>query len=904
MALISGTRLGPYEILAPIGAGGMGEVYKAKDTRLDRTVAIKVLPEHLAESPERKARFEREAKAISQLNHPHICTLYDVGEQDGIDYLVMEYIEGETLAERLKKGALPLNEALEYGIQIADGLDTAHRAGIVHRDLKPGNAMLTKSGIKLLDFGLAKVLAEEAESGASDAPTRQKDLTKEQALIGTLQYMAPEQLESKTADARTDIFALGVVLYEMLTGRKAFGGKSQASLIGAIMTSDPPAISQLQAMSPPALDHVVKTCLAKEPDGRWQSASDVMRELQWIAEGGSEAGVPFVAPAGRRISGRLGVGMGLGTIAVGLLAGVVAWSLKPPEPRPITRFDYELPEDQRFSGIWDSVVAVSRDGSQFVYLANQQLYLRSMDEIEVRPIQGTTEGQITSPFFSPDGQWVAYWSPRDRQLKKIAISGGAPVTLCDATNPFGASWGADDTILFGQPEGIMRVSANGGNPELLVATEEGEQVHGPQMLPDGESLLFTITNVAGQTRWDEAQIVAESLESGERKVLWTGGSDARYVPTGHLVYALEDVLFAIPFDLASLEVTGGPVPVVEGVQRAVGLAINAATANYDLSASGSLVYVAVHVLTFPERILALVDRNGEVAPLNAPPAQYLSPRLSPDGQKLAVQTLEDEGDDIWIYDLSDDKAIQQLTFEGDNQRPVWTPDSKRVTFASDRDGTMSIYWQPADGSGMAERLTTAEAGTNHWPASWSPDSLILSFMTEREGDWDIWTLSPDGEAESLYDIPETLQMGPEFSPDGKWLAYSSGAIGAQDIYVEPFPPTGARRRISQETGFWPLWSPDGSELFYRRTITSGDRTLKAVDVATEPNFAFRNEKTLPLEGFILGSRYRDYDITADGRQFLMVFPATQAESSEPPRPQINIVLNWFEELKARVPTGK
>ena len=460
----------------------------------------------------------------------------------------MEYIEGETLAERLKKGSLPLDKALEYGIQIADGLDTAHRAGIVHRDLKPGNAMLTKSGIKLLDFGLARLVEGDDDTETSNAPTRQKDLTKEESIIGTLQYMAPEQLERKPADARTDIFAFGALLYEMVTGKKAFEGKSQASLISAIMTSDPPPMATLQTMTPLLLDHVITQCLAKDADERWQSAADLMQELKWIAEGGSEAGVPYVAPAGRRISGRLGLAIGLGTVIAALLGGVVAWSLKPPDPRPTSRFDYELPEDQQFSGRRGSVVAVSRDGSQFVYLANEQLYLRSMDEIEARPIQGTTEGLVASPFFSPGGQWVAYWSRRDRQLKKIATSGGAPMTLCDATSPFGASWGADDTILFGQREGIMRVSANGGNPELLVATEEGEQVHGPQMLPDGESLLFTITitNVAGQTRWDEAQIVAESLESGERKVLWTGGSDARYVQTGHLVYALEDVLFAIP----------------------------------------------------------------------------------------------------------------------------------------------------------------------------------------------------------------------------------------------------------------------------------------------------------------------------------------------------------------------
>ena len=482
--------------------------------------------------------------------------------------------------------------------------------------------------------------------------------------------------------------------------------------------------------------------------------------------------------------------------------------------------------------------------------------------------------------------------------------GGALVSLTEMEKPWGVTWGIDDTIVYGQINGIFRVSANGGIPELIVESEAGERVYGPQILPGGEWVLFTTTRATGATRWDEAQIVVQSLESDERKLLWEGGSDARYVPTGHLVYALEDVLFGLPFDLASLEVSGGPVPVVEGVRRALNPQANTATANYGFSDCGTLIYIP-GTAGMTQGVLALVDRDGVVERLNAPPKEYLSPRLSPDGQTLVVQSVEENGNVIWTYDLSGDRAIQQLTFEGNNQRPVWTPDGQRITFSSDRDGTMSLYWMPADGSGVAERLTTAEEGTSHWMGSWSPDGELLVFNVRREApiDMDIWTLSVDDrEAQSLYDTPGTIHSGPEFSPNGEWLAYGAGpSTVAIDIYVKPFPPTGSRRRISQDGGYWPLWSPEGSELLYRPRADSGGITLRSVDIVTEPAFGFSNEQTLPVEGFNVVAYYRDYDISPDGEQLLMVFPADQPDSGEPARLKINVVLNWFEDLKERVP---
>ena len=543
-------------------------------------------------------------------------------------------------------------------------------------------------------------------------------------------------------------------------------------------------------------------------------------------------------------------------------------------------------------------MAVSPDGSQIVYVANNQLYLRNLDEMEARPIQGTDESPF-SPFFSPGGEWVGYFSGSDDQLKKIAPIGGASVTLGDATNSFAWSWSSDDTILYGQPEGIMRVSANGGAPELVIPTEAAERVHGPQMLPGDEWVLFTLTSASGPTRWDEAQIVVQSLESGERKILLEGGSDARYVPTGHLIYAFESVLFALPFDLASLEVSGGPVPVVEGVRRANFPTSGTASANYGFSDGGTLIYARGESVVSDRKILALADRNGAVESLDLPPMGYVSPRLSPDGSRLVVEASSGERSDIWVYDLAGDSQIRRLTLEGNNIRPIWAPDGERITFGSDREGTPGIYWQLADGSGVPERLTTAEEGTQHWPESWSPDGETLSFAVSSGRLAAVWTLSPDSgtQPEVFVDEPGSWQRGSVFSPDGKWLAYYSDESGGIEVYVQPFPQTGAKHRVTQQGGAQPLWSSDGSELFYYYV----DR-LKGIDITTEPAFAFGNEQVFGMQGNLYpGEGIRAYDVTPDGQQFLMVFPQGETDSSGSSTQRINVVQNWFEELKERVP---
>jgi eukaryotic-like serine/threonine-protein kinase len=583
---------------------------------------------------------------------------------------------------------------------------------------------------------------------------------------------------------------------------------------------------------------------------------------------------------------------------------VAMWTLQHPNPAPVVRFGYELPEGQLFQATGRPVVTLSADGRHFLYNAAQGLFLRSMGELDARLIPGTAF-QLVSPVLSPDGEWVAFFA--DGQLRKVAVSGGAPVTLCDAVIPFGMSWGADGTILFGQPAGIMRVSASGGAPVLLVAAEEGEVLDGPQMLPDGRAILFTSARVIGGTRWDQGEVVAQPLPSGERIVVLRGGSDARYVPTGHLLYALGSVLYAVPFDAARLEVRGGPVPVLEGLQRAVNPAVNTSAANYGISATGTLVYVqGSAAVAETDRVLAWSDRNGGLTPLGLPPRRYVSPRLSPDGTRVAVETLEANGQSvIWVYDVAGGSAMRRLTQEGSNTRPLWTPDGTRLVFGSDRENGQGLFWQQADGSGVAERLTTAEQGTNHVPESWSPDGQVLSFarIPAGGGDWSIWTLAPDGDRtpQLFYDAPGN-QFGSVFSPDGQWLAYADNESGPFGIYVQPFPPTGAKYEITQTGGAWPVWSRDGRELFYRQSlITATEQRMNVVDIVTTPGFAFSNERTLPLHNFMVFQNYRDYDVAVDGQRLLVLVPAEARSAAAPARPRIQVVLNWFDELSRRVP---
>jgi len=889
MAILSGKRLGPYEILSAIGAGGMGEVYRARDTRLERIVAVKILPDHLSDRTELRERFEREARTIASLNHPHICTLYDVGHQNGTDYLVMEYLEGETLAERLKKGRLPVEQVLQYAIEIADALDKAHRKGITHRDLKPANIMLTKSGAKLLDFGLAKLREPQAAvANLSALPTEGSNLTAQGTILGTLQYMAPEQLEGKEVDARTDIFAFGVVIYEMATGKKAFEGKSQASLIAKILETDPQPITTLQPMTPPALDHVVRRCLAKDPENRWQTARDLELEMKSIQEGGSPMGLSIagITPAWGRWPKRLLLSAAV--LVACAVVGLTAWHFRPVPPRPVTRFTISLPAGQRLVGLDTPAIALSPDGTRLAYIAAQgsglpQLYLRAMASPDARPIPGT-EG-ATNPFFSPDGQWLGFFTAG--KLKKVSVSGGAAVTLGDASNPQGASWSSQGMIAFGSETAavLMKVSDAGGTPQAVTHLDKGETDHDwPEFLPGDKAVLFA---ASGDDRAN-GQVAIQSLATGVRRNLIEGATHPHYASSGQLVYAHGGSLMAVPFDLQRLALTGAAVPVVEGVVQST----SSGAAQYSFSASGSLVYVTGAVQATDQSRLVWVSRNGAEQPLSAPLREYGIPRLSPDGRRLALGI----ADQVWLYDLSRD-ALSRFTLEGDqNGWPVWTPDSKRIVFLSTKEGPQNIFWQLADGSGGNERLTTSEH--RQGPTSWAPDGQLLAFIEVNPNKrFEIWVLRMGDRKAQPFVQTRFNEGAPRFSPDGRWLAYNSDESGRYEVYVQPYPGPGGKWQISTEGGTEPVWNPNGRELFYR----SGDK-LMAADIANQAGFAAGRPRKL-FEG-----RYGDspnpvtanYDVSLDGQRFLMTKESEQSSSVT----QINVVLNWFEELKQKVPAGK
>jgi serine/threonine protein kinase/WD40 repeat protein len=851
---------------------------------------------HLADRSELRERFEREAKTIASLNHPHICTLYDTGHQDGIDYLVMEYLEGETLAQRLPKGSLPLELVLQYAIEISDALDKAHRKGVTHRDLKPGNIMLTKSGTKLLDFGLAKLKQEAtpANVSLSDLPTAKDPLTAQGSIVGTLQYMAPEQLEGKEVDARTDIFAFGAVVYEMTTGKRAFEGKSQASLIAAILEREPPPISTLQPMTPPALDRVVKKCMAKDRDARWQTATDLCGDLKWISEGDTSVAALHEPPPKNLARVLPWALAGVSTLI--LAAMIITNTLR--TQRSLTRsstmrFVVALPPMDRLPQGINPNLALAPDGSRLVYVANHgdstQLFVRSIGRFEAAAIPGTEGGG--TPFFSPDGQSVGFFA--GGKLKKVSLGGGAPLTVCTALINRGASWGPDDTIVFSPSinSGLFSVSASGGMPKQLTVPDhkKGELSHRwPEILPGGKAVLFTAWTGAS---FDEARIYVLSLETGERRILVEGGTYGRYVPSGHLVYERAGGLLAVPFDLKRLQVTGAPVSILEDVNASSFLGM----AQFSASADGSLAYVPGGS-TLSESRLVWVDRKGTVQPLAAPPQGYVFPRLSPDGQRVATG-VESGNAGLWLYELARGAMTRLSGATGIIPYPIWTPDGKQITSLAAPEGAMNIYRIPADGSGAAE-LVSSSGEDYKVPGSWSPDGKVLAFsLQDQATGWDIWVqkLDGDGKSRPLLQSPAN-EGGPMFSPDGRWLAYESDESGRVEVYVRPFPGPGSKWQISTEGGTEAIWARNGRELFYR----SGDKMMVAA-VETRTTFSAAKPRLL-FEGHYEAGMYTfqpNYDVAPDGQRFLMIRETEQKSGT-----QINVVLNWFEELKQKVPTGK
>ncbi len=892
----------------------MGQVYRATDTTRDRQVAIKVLPDAFASDPDRIARFEREARTLAALNHPNIAAIHGFEKSAGAYALVMELVEGEDLAQKIdglraQGSRLTIDEVLPIARQIADALEAAHEQGIIHRDLKPANIKVRPDGtVKVLDFGLAKALGPEAggSGGLSMSPTITTPamMTGVGVILGTAAYMAPEQAKGRTVDKRSDVWAFGCVFFEMLTGRRAFEGEDMTDTIAAVVRGEPDW-SALPADVPASIVTLIKRCLEKDRKAR-VSDIGVARFLmtESLAPAASSvAPAPFARSAPLPLW-RRAVPIAAAAVIAGVVVAVAAWTLRPQTPvPPVVRFTLALGEGQQFTNVNAQSLGISPDGTRIAYIANRQVYVRSLPDLDARPVAGTQPaggGTSSVPVFSPDGQSIVFYSPAEQAIKRIAVTGGAAVTVCPAeTAPLGLIWDGGDLVFAAGRQGVLRVSANGGQPSVIAAVKTGEIAASPQVLPGGEWVLFSVATSQTTEGWDKAQVVVQSLKTSERKTLVSGGSQGRYVPSGHIVYALGGVLFAVPFDPRRLTETGGPVSVVEGIRRSS--TGNSGAAYYALSASGSLVFIPGPVTPASGSFdLALIDRaTGAQQLLKLPPARYEHPRLSPDGKWIAVAS--DDGKDaiVWIHDASGVASIRRLTLSGRNRYPVWSPDGEYVTFQSDREGDLAIWRQRADGTAPAERLTKPDKDTAHLPESWSPDGRTLLFSVGKGVSFTAAALSmPDRKVTPFGGMQSSILFSLAFSPDGKWVAYEAkDATTTQNpLFVQPFPPTGATYQISTN-GVHATWSPDGKELFYGPT--SGQ--LIAVSVATRPAFSFGNPVTLSLPHIDSGPPIeRNNDITRDGKKFLIVIGGGTDTPGAAPR--IQVVLNWAEELKQRVPS--
>ncbi len=882
MALSAGSSVGPYDIVAPLGAGGMGEVYRAHDTRLKRDVALKVLPAALSQDVDRLARFKREAQVLASLNHPHIASIYGVEESGPALCLVLELVEGDTLAGRLRHGALPVDDAIRLARQLADALGAAHESGIIHRDLKPANIALTADDqVKVLDFGLAKAI-DPALPDAASSPTPRPLATQDGVILGTAAYMSPEQAKGRAADKRSDVWAFGCVFYEMLTGVTAFQGEDVLDTLTAVMRSEPDW-SALPARTPAHVRTLLERCLKKN---RKERIADIA-VAQFLLDAPSSP--PSSDPSTGRVRPWVLALVSTAALIAGAVGGVFVWRSIFKTPLTVTRFSFPLPDGQQFSRLGHQSVAISPDGTRIVYVANRQMYVRSMADPEPRAIPGTDSG-AESPAFSPDGESVVFRSAENSALIRLALTGGAPVTLCPALTTFGLTWSSNG-ILFGQgDQGIVRVSAEGGTKDIVIAAGDREEAHGPQLLPDGDHVLFTLATSASASKWDTAQIVVQSIKSGERKVLVKGGTDGRYLSTGHLVYGLGRVLYAVPFDPRRIELTGVPIPIVEGVRDG---GMFSGSMHFSVSDTGSLVYIPGPMDASSDRgELAIVDRKGAVERLKLPPRRYENPRVSPDGKSLAVNIDDGKGSDVWIYELSGVSSIRRLTFGGRDQLPVWSPDSRRIAFQSGRENEEAIFLQAADGSGKTERLTKAERGSVRSPESWSPDGAHLLLRETKGAAVSLWSYSfSEAKAEPFGDVRSTEPTNAVFSPDGRWVAYSS-TEGGRRLFVQPFPATGARYEIATDA-IYPVWSANGKELLW---------TGASVRVSTKPSFTFGNPMKRPGTGLWMPGPAlpRSWDITPEGR-----FVGTLTRVANPDAPvaySFQVVLNWLEELKARMPT--
>ncbi|MGA7520980.1 MAG: protein kinase [Acidobacteriaceae bacterium] len=885
MALLAGVRIGPYEIKSPLGAGGMGEVYRARDTRLDRTVAIKILPTRLSEDPEAKQRLDREARAISSLNHPNICTLHDVGHQDGIDYLVMECLEGETLALRLSKGPMPTEALLSCAREICRGLGKAHRSGVVHRDLKPANIMLTKTGVKLMDFGLAKAVRPGASPASGLTATQESpngaSLTTHGKIVGTLQYMSPEQLEGREVDARSDIFSLGAVLYEMATGKRAFEGKTNASVLAAVLTVNPPPITALQPVSPPALERIVRTCLAKDPEERYQDVHDIELELRWIAEGGTPGSVS--ASPRRKGRERLAWGVAAALALVGLAFG---WYLHRPKTAEVLATSIEMPSGMTANGL-DTSLAFSPDGRRLALTltgANEttQIWIRSLDSITMQPLADTTGAQY--PTWSPDGQSLAFFA--DHELKKINVASGVVEVLCAAEDGRGLAWGPDGQIVFAPTpySGLFLVSAAGGQPVDLVHPRPGETYRLPQFLPDGDHVLFfhalSILTAGQQSEW-----LVLSLKTKQVKALNTPApSGAQYVEPGYLIFVRDGNLMAEPFDAARLRVTGEAFPLVEEVWY------NAFrfTGAYAMSGSGLLVY-SREPGGGSEQLTWLGMDGRELGKVGAPINRSDWVALSPDDSHAIVTASGGRAGfrHLYEYDLRRN-VISRFTFgdtaEEDSQ--VWSPDGKQVAFAVTVGAPRGIYVKAADGNTPERRVYASDEYA--LPTSWSPDGKLLAFdLQGRNRTIEILPMTGDAKPYPLHPGTQANEMGARFSPDGHWIVYQSNDSGRAEVYVERFPGPGGRWQVTQNGGS-PAWLDKNHVAWHSVDLTVMAAPLIVTGTGLEigtPQTLIGGRKYTTLAGSLAFSH--------DGKRILMPLPTVDPAI----HPTLTLVENWQAAMK-------
>jgi serine/threonine-protein kinase len=891
VALAIGTRIGPYEVTGPLGAGGMGEVYRAHDTDLKRFVALKVLPAAVVDDPERLARFRREAEVLAQLNHTNIATIYGVASASGVRALVMELVEGPTLADRIAKGPLPLDEALPIAKQIAEALEAAHEQGIVHRDLKPANIKIRPDGaVKVLDFGLAKAM-ESTGSGSlnmSQSPTiTTPAMTQMGMILGTAAYMSPEQAKGKPIDRRTDVWAFGCVLYEMLTGQRAFGGDDVTETLACVITKEPDWAA-LPAATPARVGELLRRCLRKDVARRIRDMGDVRLEIE---EGAVDPVRPVPAsqlPTARSPWRWLPTAIAVASVAALSAVATTRIDRAPEPPRRVMQLAVPLEVDIVTDAMRSRPLALSPDGTRLAYVGSRdgisRIYVRALDSLESKALPGTEGAE--NPFFSPDGQWIGYASAT--KLMRVSIAGGPPVPMTNATNVLGAHW-QNDQLVFAPRWGVMglaQVMARGGQPQPLSTHEKGARggARFPQLLPGGAAALYT----AWQRNIEDSAIVMQRLDTGERSVLIRGGTAGRYVPTGHVVFVRQGSLQAVSVDLARARIQGSPVPLVDGVFQS-----RAGVGAYDVSDSGTLAYVSgTTEAALPKSSLVWVDRAGREQPLSAPLRSYdAAPRLSPDGSRVAVTILDDQNNaDVWTYDIARESLLR-LTFDGKSSSAIWAPDGRHLIYRSERNGALNLYRKAADGSGEDERLTVSDF--NQVPSAVSADGNVLVFMQghpTNNSDLYAVALTAGSKPVPVVQTPGE-DIDASLSPDGRWLLYGSDESGRREAFVSPYPGPGGKWQISSGgvSGF--EWNRNGREIIYR----SGNK-LMAVDVATSPAFSVGTPKVL-FEGRYVGN-VRTVDVSPDGQRFLLV---KNADQQALPR-QINIVLNWTEELKRRVPT--